>query len=160
MFWWYFIIGCDGKICPPCRKWYPNCDCQHQVGQNLINPSNKNWKQARVQSFFHLRNWLTLQTSMVACDNCNFQVQKCCKSEYCDDFPCASSFEDWWIWPYVLMMCPSLDVMVRSVIPLGSGTTTGVWQSEYFDVFSCVSSFEDWWLGPYVLMIFHHWMWW
>ena len=80
------------------------------------------------------------------------------QSEYFDDFSCASSFEYCWIGPYVLMMFPSLDVMVRSVIPLGSGSTTGVWPSEYFDVFSCVSSFEDCWLGPYVLMIFHHWM--
>ena len=128
MFWWYFIIGCDGQICHPPRKWYhnwgvaklvlwcflmcfqfwrllvralcfddissldvmvrsvllvgsgtPTVMASTRLVKIWLTHQTKNWKQARVLSFFHLRNWLTLQTSMVVYDNCKFQVQKCCK---------------------------------------------------------------------------------
>ena len=159
MFWWYCIIGCDGQICHPPRKWHHN------------------WGVAKWVLWCFLlcvQFWILLDRALC--------------------------FDD----------ISSLDVLVRSVLPLGSGTPTGMpcarlckiwlthqtkkwkqgrvqsciplenwltlwlhgcmyetatfnaemWQSEYSDDFSCVSSFEDCWIGPYVLMIFHHWMWW
>ena len=159
MCWWYFIIGCDGQICHPPRKWYHN------------------WGVAK------LVLWCFLMC---------FQFWRLLVRALCFDY------------------ISSLDVMVRSVLLVGSGTPTVVacarlvkiwlthqtknwkqarvqsfillknwwtlgihgciwklqcssaemWQSESFDGFSCAFSFEGCWVGPYVLMIFHYWMWW
>ena len=125
MFWWYFIIGCDGKICPPCRKWYTNCGGLCQVGQNLINPSSKKLKTGQspvIHPFEKLVDtgdpWLHMITAMFKCRN-------------------VAKWVLWWF-----LMCfqfwrllgralcfddiSSLDVMVRSVLLVGSGTPTVV----------------------------------
>ena len=208
MFWWYFIIGCDGQICHPPRKLYHNwgvakwvlwcfllcfqfwilldralcfddissldvmvrsvlplgsgtptvvaCTRFHKI---WLTHQTKNWKQGRVLSFIPLRtdwHW----GSMVACmKTATFKCRNVSKWVLIWFLLCV---QFWRLLDRALCFddISSLDVMVRSAIPLGSCTTTGVLQSEYFDVFSCVSSFGYCWIGPYVLMIFHHWMWW
>ena len=159
MFWWYFIIGCDGEICPPCRKWYTNCGGQHQVGKNLTNPSNKKMKTGHSPVLHPFEKLVDTGAPWLCMITATFKCRIVAKWVLWWFLMC---FQFWRLLDRALCFddISSLGVMVRSALPLGSGSTTGVWQSEYFDVFSCVSSFEDCWLGPYVLMIFHHWMWW
>ena len=175
MFWWYFIIGCDGKICPPCRKWYPNCDCQHQVGQNLTNPSNKKIENRPESCPFpiwetgwHSRPpWLCMITASFKCRNVAkwvlwwfllcFQFWRLMDMALCFDdvsiigcdgkicHPPRKWHHNWGVAKWVLwcfLMCfqfwrllvralcfddiSSLDVMVRSVLLVGSGTPTVV----------------------------------